>query len=173
MMTKQTSGKTILLKKITVLPLLCVLALLFAEETKAQKKKNNTTKKQEAVFYITNEKGTTYYNSSGQQVDKDGKILDPAISKVYKDGKVVVITKKGENDKSPIVKKGDITNIPPPPKGAAIDLKKLGDKNPDYFLDGKKISKQEFEKLDTNKIATINVVKEGSTHGAIYIVTKK
>lgn len=81
----------------------------------------------QTLFYVTNEKGTKYYNRFGQHVDKNGKILNPErtksnavipsqnITKVYKDNKVITEFVDSGTRIGPVVRKGDITNIPPPP----------------------------------------------------------
>ena len=48
------------------------------------------------LYYITNSKGTRYYNRWGQEVNKNGDIINA-------------------EKKFPIVRKGDKTNIPLPP----------------------------------------------------------
>ncbi|WBX76251.1 hypothetical protein PG911_16740 [Tenacibaculum ovolyticum] len=89
-------------------------------------------KKGSTLYYVKNKKGTTYYNKHGQIVTKSGKILNAKqtksdkvipnqnISKVYKDNKVVASFKENNilpppGANFPVVKKSDISNIPPPP----------------------------------------------------------
>ena len=65
-------------------------------EVKDKSKKGMVKRKNQDLYYITNTKGTKYYNRWGQEVNKNGEIINP-------------------EKKFPVVKKGDKTNIPPPP----------------------------------------------------------
>ena len=91
-----------------------------------------TNAQNQTLYYVKNEKGATFYNRWGQEVTKEGKIINPEktasdkiiegqnISKVYKDDKVVTEFKRSNlpppppKTTFPEVKKGDISNIPPP-----------------------------------------------------------
>ncbi|CAM1351144.1 M56 family metallopeptidase [Tenacibaculum crassostreae] len=88
--------------------------------------------KNQTLYYVKNEKGTTYYNRWGQEVTKEGEIINPEqtasdkvipgqnITKVYKDDKVVSEFKRSNLPPPPPkaifpeVKKGEESNIPPP-----------------------------------------------------------
>lgn len=88
--------------------------------------------KNQTLYYVKNEKGTTYYNRWGQEVTKEGEIINPEqtasdkvipgqnITKVYKDDKVVSEFKRSNlpppppKTSFPEVKKGEESNIPPP-----------------------------------------------------------
>ncbi|TCP23605.1 beta-lactamase regulating signal transducer with metallopeptidase domain [Tenacibaculum skagerrakense] len=65
-------------------------------EVKDKSKKGMVKINNQDLYYITNTKGTKYYNRWGQEVNKNGEIINP-------------------EKKFPVVKKGDKTNIPPPP----------------------------------------------------------
>lgn len=65
-------------------------------EVQDKPKKGMVKVNNQDLYYVTNNKGTTYYNRWGQEVDKTGKIINP-------------------EKKFPVVKKGDKSNIPPPP----------------------------------------------------------
>ncbi len=94
-------------------------------------------KNQQTLYYIKNDEGTRYFNRFGQLVDKNGKILnnettlsdevipDHIIEKVYKNGKVVSEFKRKGSPNPMVVKKGDITNIPPPPKPKSPTVKEM------------------------------------------------
>lgn len=149
-----------------------------------------------SLLYEKNKEEITYYNSIGQKVIKEGKIIDEKrtnsdevlpnqnITKVYKDGKVVTTFNQKEKNSFPEIKKGDITNIPPPPPKITVRNKndssvkkvigktKLKDIDAKYYLDNKPITKQQMEDLDVNNIATMNIVKKDGNN-AIYITSKK
>lgn len=90
--------------------------------------------KNQTLYYVKNEKGTTYYNRWGQEVTKEGEIINPEqtasnkiipgqnITKVYKDDKIVSEFKRSNlpppppKATFPEVKKGDVNNITPPSK---------------------------------------------------------
>ena len=100
----------------------------------AKTKTGFITADKQTLYYVKNEKGTTYYNRWGQQVTKEGKIINPEqtasdkvipnqnITKVYKDNNVVSEFRQTQlppppppKPNFPQIKKGDVTNIPPPP----------------------------------------------------------
>lgn len=85
-------------------------------------------KNNDKYYYVKNEKGITYYNNLGQKVSKEGKIIDQKrtesdkvlpntnIKKVYQNSELVTEFKSNQTTNTfPIIRKGDITNIPPPP----------------------------------------------------------
>ena len=47
------------------------------------------------------------------------------------------------------------------------------DKNLTYYVDGEKVSKRKFRKLDKSEIATMDVIKKSDDKGEIHITTKK
>ncbi len=65
-------------------------------EVKEKSKKGMVKVNNQELYYITNSKGTRYYNRWGQEVNKNGDIINA-------------------EKKFPIVRKGDKTNIPLPP----------------------------------------------------------
>ena len=183
------------------------------------------------LYYVTNNKGTTYYNRWGQEVDKTGKIINPEkkfpvvrkgddsnippppppqkASKKYKDVKVIE-DKKGElymvltesNGNKVVKKMADLTpeekrQLPPPPppadpstikkQNSKITIDKIdklsnkeilsisnngSQKDPIIYLNGKKINKQEYLKIDKQAIKKVHVNKKEGKHGAVYITTK-
>ncbi len=139
MMTNQSSKRQILIKQLVTLPFIGLLLFLFANRIEAQEKNNalkssvDENKKTETGFYSENENtlyyvkdknNTSYYNRWGQKVTKNGNIIrqeqtpsnkvmkNQNITKVYKDDKIVSEFKQNT---FPNVKKGQISNIPPPP----------------------------------------------------------
>ncbi len=153
MMTNQSSKRQILIKQLVTLPFIGLLLFLFANRIEAQEKNNvpkssvdgNTktetgfySENENTLYYVKDKNNTNYYNRFGQKVTKEGKIISPEqtpsnevipdqnIAKVYKDGKIVSEFKKTN---SPIVKKGQVSNIPPPPPSHVNHLKHVQKKD--------------------------------------------
>ena len=76
---------------------------------KDKKEKGFYDKNGETLYFIKNENGTTYYNRFGQEVTKSGELITP---------------EKSSSPHGAVVRKGDSTNIPPPPKRTYPRVKK-------------------------------------------------
>ncbi len=82
----------------------------------------------EKLFYVKNKKGIQYYNRFGQEVTKSGKLITPEESS----SKYGAVVRKGDETnippppkrRYPKVKKGEKSNIPPPPKRTYPKVKK-------------------------------------------------
>ncbi len=187
MMTNQSSKRQILIKQLVTLPFIGLLLFLFANRIEAQEKNNalkssvDENKKTETGFYSENENtlyyvkdknNTSYYNRFGQKVTKEGKIISPEqtpsneiipdqnIAKVYKDGEIVSEFKKTN---FPIVKKGQVSNIPPPP--TPVDLLKYAQKQNSigFYMKAKDLPKDKISSLEKKKgvnVSTANVKGE-------------
>lgn len=77
-------------------------------------------------------------------------------------------SKKGSKIKFVELKDDEVIQV-----GDASEIKFISDKNPTYYIDGKKVSKKRFSKLDSSEIQTMDVVKDEDENGRIYVTTKK
>ncbi|MGG6229293.1 M56 family metallopeptidase [Tenacibaculum sp. SDUM215027] len=176
MMTKQSSRTKILLKKLAVIPVLVGFTLLFAERVEAQKKdasktpvsiqvKNSGQKlkgdsSKETLVVYTYEDGSIIQKKHDDLTLEEKQQLPPPPPHNYR------IVKKGEASDIPPpptrVRKGDVSRIPPPPPHIRVKkgmrtppepispleyIKKHKDNNSEYYYNGKKISYQKAIKL--------------------------
>ncbi|WP_086030928.1 M56 family metallopeptidase [Tenacibaculum holothuriorum] len=122
------------------------------------------------LYYVQKGKKFTFYNKYGQTVTKEGKVINPEqtasdkvipdqnITKVYKDNKIISEFKTSgttppppPKSNFPEIKKGDITNIPPPP--FPKNAKELIHEYPtaQFYFNGKKVSRKKALRLVKNK----------------------
>ncbi|MGG8497906.1 M56 family metallopeptidase [Tenacibaculum sp. TC6] len=138
------------------------------------KPKTGTYKKDgKNVYYIRKGDSTSYYDQYGQEVTKEGKIVNPEqiTAKTIKHKERVNSFEKKEvqlsNPSFPEVKKEDISNIPPPPEPMSPSdyIKSHGKKDSKYFYNEKEISYNKALKLlEENKSINLQAIeKDGNT----------
>ncbi|PQB03492.1 M56 family metallopeptidase [Aureitalea marina] len=91
-------------------------------------------------------------------------IKEDADKSVYK----VKTTKSGKEVKIVEIGDEDVIKV-----GGSGEMRFITDKNPTYYIDGKKVSKKRFSKLNPSEIKSMDVVKDEDDNGRIYVTTKK
>ena len=189
MMTKQSSQTKILLKQLSVIPLLVGFLFLFAERVQAQEKakdkivieynslakkaksKDNADTKKEDI-----EKLEKLYAQLSESQKKTA-VPFPYTSITEKNKEEPIFYLNGEVASKKEVDKvnaGNIESVNVIKKengSTTISIKKK--KEPIYYLDGKRISKKEMKKVKPDTIESVNVEKNKDGSGAVYIISKK
>ncbi|AUC21950.1 hypothetical protein BTO15_07475 [Polaribacter sejongensis] len=189
MMTKQSSQTKILLKQLSVIPLLVGFLFLFAERVQAQEKakdkivieynslakkaksKDNADTKKEDI-----EKLEKLYAQLSESQKKTA-VPFPYTSITEKNKEEPIFYLNGEVASKKEVDKvnaGNIESVNVIKKengSSTISIKKK--KEPIFYLDGKRISKKEMKKVKPDNIESVNVEKDKDGGGSIYITSKK
>ncbi|WP_166384237.1 M56 family metallopeptidase [Polaribacter sp. 11A2H] len=189
MMTKQSSQTKILLKQLSVIPLLVGFLFLFAERVQAQEKakdkivieynslakkvksKDNAVTKKEDIEKLEK----LYVQLSESQKKTAAPFPFTSIKEKNKEEPIFYlngeVTSKKEVDK---INADNIESVNVTKKengSSTVSIKKK--KEPIYYLDGKRISKKEMKEVKPDTIESVNVEKNKDGGGSIYITSKK
>ncbi|OAD45335.1 M56 family metallopeptidase [Polaribacter atrinae] len=203
MMTKQSSPTNMLLKKLAVIPLLTAFIFLFAKRVEAQEKQISVSKheittesnfpttgfkiiKGEKYFYVLKDKNYKYYNREGKLTDQNGKVISSQqvnagdiiegqfITKVYDNGEIVSEFKDNTPDAYKNLQKSTTDKIiPPPPPTSKPSVSKTNKKETTFTIDGKTVTKEEINNVDSENIESVNVMKQKDGTSTISIKKKK
>ncbi len=168
-MKTHTSKRAIWVRSILLLPLLSVLIYGFSTNEIIEKETTDVNNQQQLIQQKATEAELAEYNKLAKTYNAVA--IEKRIIKKKDLERLEVIYKK-MSDAQKAKAEPFPECIPPPPAKAAMSFSKSENDSIVYYFKGKKITKEEVELIDTDKIASINVIKSEDGKGKVIITEK-